>query len=146
MAEPVSNSRSASSHTRTGDQRVWKGLYGQFLSYQMHDSGSFRYSVNDPGCLVVQHSGAGSVPLPFSWKPGTGDTDAFRTKGPVQVTVLDFAGNSSCDPELHAVKDGRILDYGTVEKGGGPLSLDPQGETLVYLAIPYCGVRVAAAP
>ena len=106
-------------NTRTGDQRVWKGLYGSFLSYQMHDSGSFRYSVNDPGCLVVQHSGAGSVPLPFSWKPGTGDTDAFRTKGPVQVTVLDFAGNSSCHPELHAVKDGRILDYGTVEKGGG---------------------------
>ena len=133
-------------NTGSGDQRVWTGLYGSYSSYQMHDSGSFRYGVNDPGCLVVKHSGAGSVPLPFSWKPGTGDTDAFRTKGPVQVTVLDFAGNSSCDPELHAVNDGRILDYGTVEKGGGPLSLDPQGETLVYLAIPYCGVRVAAAP
>ncbi len=133
-------------NTRSGDQHVWKGLYGSFLSYQMHDSGSFRYDVNDPGCLVVQHSGAGSVSLPFSWKPGTGDTDAFRTKGPVRVTVLDFAGNSSCDPELHAVKDGRTLDYGTVEKGGRPLPLAPQGETLVYLAIPYCGVRVVAAP
>jgi hypothetical protein len=64
----------------------------------------------------------------------------------VQVTVLDFAGNSSCDPELHAVKDGRILDYGTVEKGGGPLSLEPQGETLVYVAEPYCGLRMTAAP
>jgi hypothetical protein len=133
-------------NTRSGDQRAWTGQYGAFTSYQMHDSGSFRYGVNNPGCLVVQHSGAGSVTLPFSWKPGTGDTDAFRTTGPVQVTVLDFAGNSSCDPELHAVKDGRILDYGTVEKGGGPLSLEPQGETLVYVAEPYCGLRMTAAP
>ena len=133
-------------NTRSGDQRAWTGLYGSLLSYQMHDSGSFRYDVSDPGCLVVKHSGAGSVPLPFSWKAGTGDTDGFRTNGRVEVAVLDFAGNSSCDPELHAVKDGRILDYGTVEKGGGPLSLDPQGETLVYLAVPYCGVHVSAAP
>jgi hypothetical protein len=110
----------------------------------MHDSGNFRYDVNDPGCLVVHHAGAGSVTVPFSWKAGTGDTDAFRPDGKVQVKVLDFAGNASCDPELHAVKDGRLLDYGTVEKGGGPLILDPQGQTLVYLAIPYCGVQVAA--
>jgi hypothetical protein len=131
-------------NTRSGEQREWQGVYGSFLSSQMHDSGSFRYDVNDPGCQVVHHAGTGSVTVPFFWKGGTGDTDAFQPAGRVQVKIVDFAGNNACEPELHAVKDGRLLDYGTVKKGGGPLTLDPQDETLVYLATPYCGVEVAA--
>ena len=97
---------------------MWKGLYGSFRSYQMPDSGTFRYEVNDPGCLVVR-TPVRERHAPVSLKPGAGDTDAFRTEGPVQVEVLDFSGNSSCDPELHALEDGRVLDFGSIAKGPG---------------------------
>ena len=130
-------------NTDSGEQRVWQSLYGPFRSYQMHDSGTFRFDVNDPGCLVVKHGGAGAVTVPFASQPGIGDTDAFRTKGSVEVKVLNFAGSSSCDLELHAVQGGRLLDFGTVDEGGGPLTLDPQNEALVYLATSSCGVQVS---
>ncbi len=131
-------------HRASGDAREWQGLYGPYRSYQMQESGTFGYEVSDPGCLVQARPGTGSVAVPFSWESGIGDTDAFRTKGRVEVKVLDFSGNSTCDPELHAAEDGRVLDFVSIEKGGGPLKLDPQGETHVYLATPDCGLSVSA--
>ncbi len=131
-------------NTKSDDQREWKALYGTFRSYQMPDSGTYRYEVSDPGCLVTKRPGGGSVKLPFSFKAGVGDTDAFRTAGPVVVEALDFSGNSSCDAELHALEDGRVLDFGTIAQGAGPLTLDPQGEALVYVSTPDCGVRVSS--
>jgi hypothetical protein len=132
-------------NTKTQDQRSWQDLYGPFRSYQMADSGSYRYEVSVPGCLVLARRGAGSVKLPFAFQTGIGDTDAFRTSGPVEVEAVDFSGNSSCGPELHALGDGRVLDFGDIARGAGPVTLDPQGESLVYLTTPDCGVRVTAA-
>ena len=132
-------------NTESEEEREWKALYGPFRSYQMPDSGTFRYEVSDPGCLVQKRPGAGSVKLPFAFKTGVGDTDAFRTAGPIVVEALDFSGNSSCDPELHALEDGRVLDFGSIAERAGPLTLDPQDETLVYLSTPDCGVRVSSA-
>jgi len=132
-------------NTESEEPREWEALYGPFRSYQMPDSGTFRYEVSDPGCLVLARPGAGSASLPFAFKAGVGDTDAFRTAGSVEVEVLDFSGNSSCDPELHALQDGRVLDFGNIAKGAGPLTLDPQDETLVYVSTPDCGVHVSSA-
>ena len=132
-------------NTDSKEQREWEGLYGPFRSYQIAVSGTFRYEVSDPNCLVLERPGAGSVKVPFSIKTGIGDTDAFKTTGPVEVKVLDFTGNSSCDPELHAVEGGRVLDFGEIAKGAGPLTLDPQDETLVYISTPDCGVQVSSA-
>ena len=127
------------------EQHEWQDLYGSFRSYQMPDSGTFSYKVSDPGCLLLARPGAGSVKLPFAFESGVGDTDAFRTAGPLEVEVLDFSGNSSCDPELHALQDGRVLDFDSIAKGARPTTLDPQGETSVYLSAPDCGVRVSPA-
>ena len=133
--------------TNTGseDQRTWEALYGEFRSFQMPDSGNFRYEVSDPGCQVLQRRGAGLVELPFDFRTGIGDTDAFKTSGPVKVEVLDFTGNPECDFELRAIEAGRVLDFGKVAEGGAPLTLDPQGERLVYVNTPDCGVRISAA-
>ena len=132
-------------NTESDEERDWKALYGSFRSYQMPDSGTFRYKVSDPGCLVQKRPGAGSVRLPFAFEAGVGDTDAFRTAGPVEVKALDFSGNSSCDLELHALEDGRVLDFGSIAERAGPLTLDPQDAALVYLSTPDCGVRVSSA-
>ena len=126
-------------NTDSKEQREWEELYGPFRPYQIAVSGTFRYEVSDPNCLVLERPGAGRVKVPFSFKTGIGDTDAFKTTGPVEVKVLDFTGNSSCDPELHAVEGGRVLDFGEIVEGAGPLTLDPQDETLVYISTPDCG-------
>jgi hypothetical protein len=131
--------------TRGGSEpRQWLDLYGPHLSYQIPESGTFRYDVSDPACLVLAVDGAGQTKVPFTFRAGIGDTAAFAPAGKVRVEVLDFSGNSSCEPELRAVSDGRVLDFGTMEKGSGPLTLDPQGEKQVYVAMPYCGLRVSS--
>ena len=110
----------------------------------MHETGSFSWEANDPGCLVGQHPGSGKAVLPFA-QDGGGDTDAFETRGKIAVEVKDFHGNSGCDLELRDATDGRQLDFGTVPKSGSRLLLDPSGRNQVYLRNPYCGIRVSSA-
>jgi Caspase domain len=128
----------------TGTEGVFESVYGT-KSFQQHESGTFRWEANDPGCLVVQHSGAGERVLPFAQECCAGDTDAFEVQGMVRVEVEDFNGNSSCDFVLHSAEDGEVVDFGTIEEGGGPLTLDPSGRSSVYLEDVYCGVRVSDA-
>jgi hypothetical protein len=130
-------------NTGTGRQTQVKGIY-KTRTYQMQDSGSFNWQANDPGCLVVQHPGAGQAVLPFAQDRG-GDTDAFQTHGKVAVEVIDFHGNRVCDLMLHDATDGRLLDFGTVPKDGKRLLLDPNGHTQVYLNNPYCGIHLSSA-
>lgn len=130
-------------NVRSGWQQQWNDLYGKGLSFQIHQSGSFRWRVNDRACLVVKHSGAGRLKLPFAQEYDNGDTDAFAPVGKVVVTVKNFNGSPSCDLTLNAVSGGRPLDFGTVNRGDGPLRLDPQGEPLVYLSNPLCGLEVS---
>jgi hypothetical protein len=130
--------------TNTDGQQipVPTGVFGT-KSFQMHETGSFRWTANDPGCLVIQRSGAGKAVLPFAHERG-GDTDAFEAAGPVAVEVVNFYGNPECKFELHDAADGRLLDFDSVRQGGGTLLLDPGGRSQVYLASLYCAARLSA--
>ena len=129
--------------TDSGEQKAaFTGVYGS-KSFQIQETGRFKWSANDPGCLVIQRSGPGSTALPFAHHSG-GDTDAFSVGGPVAIEVLDFNGNSQCEFVLHDAEDGRKLDFGSVPPGGAPLSLNPGGRSLVYIANLSCGARISA--
>ena len=136
-------------NTDTGDQEVIENVWGT-KTFQMQTAGKFRWEANDSGCLVVQHSGSGKAVLPFAQKADTGDTDAFaapETPGKVAVQVLAFNGYSECDFELHDAANGQLVDLGTVTQGQGPLRLEPNGHSQVYLAdFAGCDVRVSAEP
>ena len=136
-------------NTDTGDQKVFENVWGT-KTFQMQTAGKFRWEANDSGCLVVQHSGSGKAVLPFSQKAGTGDTDVFaapKAPGKVVVQVLAFNSYGECEFELHDAADGQLVDLGTVPQGKGPLRLEPNGRSQVYLAdFAGCDVRVSAEP
>ncbi|MBC6463070.1 hypothetical protein [Actinomadura sp. HBU206391] len=110
----------------------------------MHDTGNFRWDANDSNCLVIQRPGHGKAVLPFVQEYGTGDTDAFHATGRASVSVLDFNGSGPCDLVLSDAADGRPVDFGTVRQNGGPLLLDPNDRSQVYLTDLECSVRVSA--
>ncbi len=112
-------------------------------SFQLRETGTFRWTANDPGCLVFLNPGAGETVLPFLHDHG-GDSDAFDARGPVAVDVVNFNGNPDCKFVLHDAADGRQLNVGSVRQGGGPLLLDPGGQSHVYLSNLYCDARVSA--
>lgn len=128
-----------------GNQRNIDQVYGT-KSFQIPGRGEFRWTSNDPGCLVVQRAGPGDAGLPFLQPIGTGDTDAFRPPGKVAVTVTDFSGSPTCDLQLRSVATGRPVDLGTADADRKTFVLDPGGASPVYLAAPDCVVRVARAP
>ena len=128
-----------------GNQRNLDQVYGT-KSFQVPGRGEFRWSSNDPGCIVVRHTGPGDAALPFLQPIGAGDTDAFRPAGKVAVTVTDFSGSSTCDLRLSSVATGRPVDLGTAAPDRKTVVLDPGGSSPVYLAAPDCVVRVARAP
>jgi TIR domain len=136
-------------NTDTGDQKVFENIWGT-KTFQMQTAGKFRWEANDSGCLVVQHSGSGKAVLPFSQKADTGDTDVFaapKAPGKVAVQVLAFNSYGECDFEMHDAADGQLVDLGTVPQGKGPLRLEPNGRSQVYLAdFAGCDVRVSAEP
>jgi hypothetical protein len=136
-------------NTDTGDQKVFENIWGT-KTFQMQTAGKFRWEANDSGCLVFQHSGSGKAVLPFSQKADTGDTDVFaapKAPGKVAVQVLAFNSYGECDFELHDAADGQLVDLGTVPQGKGPLRLEPNGRSQVYLAdFAGCDVRVSAEP
>ncbi|RZU72840.1 caspase domain-containing protein [Micromonospora kangleipakensis] len=112
-------------------------------SFQVHETGQFRWEANDPECLVFQRSGPGKAELPFV-PEYRGETDAFDTTGPVSVQVTNFNGNSGCDIALYDATNGRKLDSREARQGGGPVSLDPGGRSSVYVSNRYCEIRISA--
>jgi hypothetical protein len=127
-----------------GDVRSITEIYGT-KSFQVPGRGRFRWTSNDPGCLVVQHKGPGDAPLPFVQPIGTGDTDAFRPRGKVSVTVTNFSGSPNCELRLVSADTGRPVDLTTATPGSATAVLDPSGATPVYVADPECVVRVSRA-
>ena len=109
----------------------------------VREAGSFTWDANDPGCLVIQESGAGEVALPFAHGSGA-DTDAFVASGRIAVEGVDFQGSPGCDIVLHDAGDGRQLDFGEVLQGAAPLLLDPRGSSAIYVRNVYCKSRVSA--
>ena len=130
-------------NVQSGEQVAAPTDIYQSKSFQLHETGTFRWKANDPGCLVYLNPGAGETVLPFVHEHG-GDTDAFEARGPVAVEVVNFSGNPECKFVLHDAADGRQLDVDSVRQGGGPLLLDPGGQSHVYLANLYCDARVSA--
>ncbi len=137
-------------NTDTGDPKVFANIWGE-QQFQMPAAGTFRWEADDPGCLVVKHSGPGNATLPFSADADTGDTDVFaapKAPGKVVVQVKEFNSYGSCTFELVDAADGRRVDVGTVDQGDDPrLPLDPNGRTHVYLARwSGCTIQVSPQP
>ena len=127
-----------------GEGRNVTEVYGT-KSFQVAGRGRFRWTSNDPGCIVVQRKGPGKATLPFTQPVSTGDTDAFEPQGSVRLTVTDFSGSPSCEVRLVSVDTGRPVELATLTPKQASTVLDPQGSTPVYLADPECTVRVSDA-
>jgi hypothetical protein len=57
-------------NTDTGDRKDFQNISGE-QQFQMQATGTFRWEADDPGCLVVKHSGPRTATLPFSEYAGT---------------------------------------------------------------------------
>jgi hypothetical protein len=110
-------------NTDSEEQMVFTEVYGT-KSFQVQDTGTFRWEANDPGCLVIQRQGPGNAILPFAHQGG-GDSDAFETGGKITVEIADFLGNGECDLLLRDAANGQDLDFGTVTQGGDPSCWTP---------------------
>jgi hypothetical protein len=114
-------------------------------TFQIHQTGSFRWQVNNPGCQVAPLPGPGTWKLPFAWdQSDAGDTYAFPAPAMVAVHVTDFRG-AQCTFTLFDPTDGRPLDIQTATRGkNDTVMLDPGGSKTVYLRTTACVSRVYA--
>jgi Caspase domain len=113
--------------------------------FQIYQAGSFRWQVNDPGCVVVAADGPGSDKLPLTWvQPG--DSNAFTAPARMAVQVMD--SSSGCTITLRDPTNGQAIDYGHAERGkaNNTVELSAGGHPAVYLSDLTCAVRVSAAP
>lgn len=131
-------------HDDSGYRRTWDGFYGT-ASFQMQESGTFRYQVDDPGCLMLPQNGDGATTLPFSWSYTDGDTGVFQSPGFVSVTVEDWFGSSTCDLRLSTAADGKIVDSKKAIEGQGAVRLGSNGPARVFVRDPGCSIHVEAA-
>jgi len=114
-------------------------------SFQVAQTGTFRWTASDSACRVVPRPGSGDATLPATFAPYRGDTDAFRATGPVTVTVQEWEGNSDCELSLMDPAEANAssaVDIRTVSEEQPSTVLDPSGRESVYLADLTCGVRV----
>lgn len=136
-------------NTDSGESRTFEDVWGT-KSFQMPTAGSFRWEADDSGCLVVQRSGSEKAVLPFSQKASTGDTAVFtapKAPGKVEVQVLAFNSYGECEFYLHDAADGQLVNLGTVPQGEGPLRMEPNGRSQVYIAdFAGCDIQVSAEP
>lgn len=121
------------------------GIYAT-STFQIHDSGTFRWRVNDPNCSVVPLAGTGMVSLPFSiYQSGAGDSAVFAAPASVTVRVTKWHGDSSCEFQLYDPVSGTKLDFATATRGQSDVvTLYPGGYKSAYLALDNCGVQVSA--
>ncbi|MCK9903446.1 serine/threonine protein kinase [Parafrankia colletiae] len=129
------------SDVTTGESRTLSGLWGT-KTYQVAQTGEFRFDVNNEQCEVQGLRTTGDTGLPFAQESSVGDTEAFHTEGTVQVEVVDFNGGDKCELALHALSDGRMLDFTTASINENQVSLNAGQPDQVYLAEPSCGIRV----
>lgn len=114
-------------------------------TYQVSKTGTFRWRVNDPTCLVATYAGSGSATLPLVVPPSRGDTAAFPLSSKVSVTVTDWGGSPTCDIGLWDPASGTLIDFGTADQAKtDTVLLDPGSHKSAYLAIDGCGVHVSA--
>lgn len=127
----------------SGNVRNWDDFYG-IKTFQMRESGTFRYQVNDPGCLLLPQQGDGGVSLlPFAWSAANGDTPVFESAGAVTVRVEDRHGTPACDLWLMSDSDGRPIDNREAAEDQTSVRLESNGPGRVYIAAPTCSIRVS---
>lgn len=126
-----------------GNQIVQEdGLY-KVSVFQIHQTGSFNWRVNDSECTVVPLAGTETVKLPQTFdQNGAGDTPAFAAPGGVAVHVTDFYGDSYCEFTLHDMTDGRVLDTQRATPGKHTVTLRSGGSRRAYLSLWNCKVEV----
>jgi hypothetical protein len=117
-------------------------MYG-IWKLQVHQTGSFRWQANDPGCIVTPLVGSGTAKLPFTHDQ-SGDTDAFAAPRRVAVHIIDFRGNQGCELRLYDPTDGVQIDVATAKSGTDTVTLDTGGRRQVFLSNWYCVARVSA--
>jgi len=123
-----------------------EGLYGTYM-FQIYQAGSFRWQVNDPGCIVAPMAGPGKDKLPLAWQQG-GDSDAFVTSPRVAVQVKNYNGSPDCKITLNDPANGQAIDFQTATPGksNNTVQLNTSGHPTAYLSGLTCAVRVSRAP
>jgi len=133
--------------TNSGTQTpLGAGIY-ETSTFQISNTGTFRWRVNDPRCNVVALPGTGTETLPFAIdQSDPGDTGVFTAPAKVAVHVKDWHGDASCGFRLYDPATGTELDFATATRGrSSDVTLDPSGRKTVYLHLESCGVAVSAA-
>ena len=126
---------------------VWTNRYtdGSDQSWQIRESGIFRWESTDPECVILHRPGAGELTLPAVVAGGQGDTDAFRASGSVKVEAKDLSGNQECDFALVDSESGDPVDSEKFTRSGQSVILQTGGRSWVYLANDHCTLRISAA-
>ena len=111
---------------------------------QVHQTGSFRWQVNDPaGCTVVPLATSGTVKLPFPFdQVGYGDSNAFVAPKVVAVRLTGHR-NGNCKIALYDPVSGQPL--GPVKLGKGTVTFDTHGSPTAYLQFHFCHALVLPA-
>ena len=124
---------------------VWTNRYTSSwdMSFQMRQSGVFRWESTTPECQVTHRPGAGELTLPTVVRGFQGDTDAFQASDTVKVEAQDFNGNSDCDFDLIDSESGDTVDIGKLSEAQRSVVLQTEGRPKVYLANGYCTVRIS---
>jgi hypothetical protein len=117
-------------------------LYGT-PTFQIHQTGSFRWQTNAPACKVTPQAGSGTAKLPFT-PYEAGDSDAFVAPARVVVQVKDYRGSQTCSVALVDPADGQQLDVATARPGVDTVVLDTGGRRTAYLGHVSCSVQVSA--
>jgi hypothetical protein len=129
----------------TDNVRTWDDFYGT-KTYQMRESGTFRYEVSDRGCLLLPQRGDGGLSAtPFTWSAEKGDTPVFQSPGAVTVKVTDRHGTPTCELWLMSDVDGRTLNVVDVAEDESTAELESDGPGRVFIAGPSCSIKVSTA-
>jgi hypothetical protein len=136
---------------KTGASRDFKGAdtTAAKRTYQVPNR-DWIWSVNDPRCVVTREFDAGELTLPYDHPLAVGDTAAFEVSGVVRVKITGTGGQGECRLELRSVATGEVLDSDTLTAktaalAGQAAELDPNGTSPVYVATPYCAIRITEA-
>jgi hypothetical protein len=118
-------------------------LYG-ITKWQIQQTGSINWRVNNAGCQAVPEAGPGTATLPLVAGAYEGDTDAFAVPPRLAVQVTD---KSSCTITLVDPVDGQTVDFGSATPGkdNNTVVLNANGHSTAYLGNLSCNVDTRAA-